>query len=68
MQKGKCDGYSREKQHKIARDAAAECITLLKNENDVLPITGKKYKKIGVFGEAARRPVIMGGREFADFA
>ena len=61
MQKGKCDGYSREKQHKIARDAAAECITLLKNENDVLPITGKKYKKIGVFGEAARRPVIMGG-------
>lgn len=60
MQKGKCE-YSREVQHQVARDAAAECITLLRNDDNVLPINGKKYKKIGVFGKAAERPVIMGG-------
>lgn len=60
MKKGKSE-YSREVQHQVARDAAAECITLLRNDDNVLPINGKKYKKIGVFGKAAERPVIMGG-------
>ena len=60
MQKGKCE-YSREAQHQLARDTAGECITLLRNVDNVLPITGKKYKKIGVFGKAAEQPVIMGG-------
>lgn len=60
MQKGKCE-YSREEQHKLAQDAAAECITLLRNDDNVLPINGKKYKKVGVFGPGAGRPVIMGG-------
>lgn len=59
MQKGKTE-YSRKAQHEIAREAAGECITLLKNDGDVLPLTNKKYKKIGVFGAAAKRPVIMG--------
>lgn len=59
MQKGKCQ-YSREAQHEAAKKAAEECITLLKNDDDVLPITAKKCKKIGVFGRAAERPVIMG--------
>lgn len=60
MQQEKTE-YSREVQHKFAQNAAAECITLLKNDDNVLPINGKKYKKIGVFGNAAERPVVMGG-------
>lgn len=60
MQKGKCE-YSRDAQHKIAQATASECITLLKNDDNVLPIKNKKYKKIGVFGKAAERPVVMGG-------
>ena len=60
MQKTEKFVYSREKQHETAKQIAGECITLLKNDDDVLPITNNKYKKIGVFGEAAQRPAIMG--------
>lgn len=54
--------YNRNKQHEIAYRAAVEAITLLKNEDDILPITGKKYKKIDVrgLGLFAEKPKIMG--------
>ncbi len=53
--------YDRAEQHKKAYDAACECITLLKNDNDVLPITKEKYKKVVFFGNSLTEPVFMGG-------
>ncbi len=52
--------YNRKKQHEIATDIAADGITLLKNKDNVLPITNKKYKKIAVIGEYAKNPLICG--------
>jgi len=57
----KPDGsYDRDRQHKVAREVAGAGVVLLKNENKVLPLTSKKYKKIACIGEFARRPVIGG--------
>ena len=53
--------YDRSVQHEGAYKAACECITLLRNDNDILPITKAKYKKIAILGEAAKKPVFMGG-------
>ncbi len=53
-------GYDRYKQHKIAQEIAADGVVLLKNDNDVLPITAKKYKKITVVGEYAASALIGG--------
>lgn len=52
--------YDRDSQHKIAADLAADGIVLLKNEDNVLPITKEKYKKITVFGEYATKPLTCG--------
>lgn len=52
--------YDRERQHRIAREIAEESIVLLKNENNLLPLNGKKYRKITVIGEYAEKPVISG--------
>ena len=54
-----CD-YDRDKQHKIARQLAADGTVLLKNENNVLPLTNEKYKKIAVVGDYAIEPLIAG--------
>lgn len=56
----KLESYSRDRQHEIVQEAAAECITLLKNDNKVLPINAQKYKKILVVGRLAEKPVIFG--------
>ncbi|MBO5454852.1 MAG: glycoside hydrolase family 3 C-terminal domain-containing protein [Clostridia bacterium] len=61
MWKGKPENYSRKQQHEMARQISREGITLLKNDDDVLPVTNKKYKKIAIFGCGAERPTIMGG-------
>lgn len=52
--------YDRKKQHATMQRLAAETMTLLKNDKDVLPVTNKKYKKIGVYGKHAERPTAMG--------
>lgn len=49
-----------EKHHSFARQVAAESITLLKNDNDVLPVTEEKYKKIAIIGEFAIAPRFQG--------
>ena len=56
-------GYDRKAQHAVAYRAAAEAVTLLKNEDGLLPITGKKYRKIDVrgLGLFAEKPKIQGG-------
>lgn len=58
----KCaDKYDREKQHQDSYKVAKEAITLLKNDNNILPVTKEKYKKIFVLGGWAEKPQIMGG-------
>ncbi len=46
--------------HALARKVASEAATLLKNENDVLPINKLKYKKIAIIGEFAKNPRYQG--------
>lgn len=53
--------FDREKQHMYAYEVASEAITLLKNENDILPINKEKYKRIIIVGSWAKKPQIMGG-------
>lgn len=58
----KCkDEFDRQRQHNDAYEVASEAITLLKNENDILPITKEKYKKLFVLGGWAEKPHVMGG-------
>ncbi len=52
--------YDREKQHEIASKIASSGIVLLKNKDEMLPITPEKYKKIAVIGEYAISPLING--------
>ena len=40
---------------------ALESITLLKNDNNILPINREKVKKLAIIGEFAAMPVIQGG-------
>ena len=51
---------SRQERHKLCRKAEEEAIVLLKNDNNLLPITKEKYKSIAVVGEFAVNPVITG--------
>lgn len=49
-----------EANRKIARQAASEVITLLKNENNLLPLNAKKLKSIAVIGPNANRSLLGG--------
>jgi beta-glucosidase len=60
-QKRSVEPYHRSEQHEVAYQCAVEAITLLKNEQAILPIQTENYKGIAVFGEFAKNPVIMGG-------
>ncbi|OQB12681.1 MAG: Thermostable beta-glucosidase B [Firmicutes bacterium ADurb.Bin193] len=55
------ESYDAKKHISLAKEAALEAITLLKNENDILPISKEKVKKIAVIGSFAENPVIQGG-------
>ena len=46
---------------KIASDVAKEGIVLLKNDQNILPLNPKLYKKILVVGENATRKMTLGG-------
>lgn len=52
--------YDRARQHALARKIAADGIVLLKNENNALPLTAKKYKRVAVMGEYAVSPLLSG--------
>jgi beta-glucosidase len=45
--------------HALAAEAAAECIVLLKNEDDALPL--RRHGTVAVIGGLARRPRLQGG-------
>jgi beta-glucosidase len=50
----KADSIVRCKKHQeIALEAARKAVTLLKNKDNVLPLSDKEIKKIGIFGPAA---------------
>ncbi len=51
----------RKKSHEDVTDIARDAITLLKNDDNILPIKKGKYKKIGVVGKFAETPMIAGG-------
>jgi beta-glucosidase len=46
--------------HEFARKVSAEAATLLKNENQILPLSIQKYKKIALIGEFAANPRFQG--------
>lgn len=46
---------------KVAADVAKEGIVLLKNDQNILPLNAKLYKKILVVGENATRRMTLGG-------
>ncbi len=51
--------WDKEADHAFAREAAAECMVLLKNERQVLPL--KKESKVALIGEFAMKPRFQGG-------
>lgn len=51
--------WDKEADHAFAREAAAECMVLLKNEHQVLPL--KKDSRVAIIGEFAERPRFQGG-------
>ncbi|MDD2981033.1 MAG: glycoside hydrolase family 3 C-terminal domain-containing protein [Hespellia sp.] len=50
--------FDQEKHHQVAKKAAAECIVLLKNEEDILPL--KKGLSTAVIGDFAQTPRYQG--------
>lgn len=54
------DIYATDESRQIALDAARECIVLLKNENNMLPLDSRKYKRILVTGPNADNQAILG--------
>ncbi len=60
----KKEPYDRAEQHRIAYEAAKECITLLRNDDNILPLKPENFGKEGklvVFGRGAEDPIFMGG-------
>jgi len=51
--------YDKEAHHKLAREVASECMVLLKNEEEILPL--KKGSHIAVIGAFANTPRYQGG-------
>ncbi|KAH8551262.1 glycoside hydrolase family 3 domain protein [Umbelopsis sp. PMI_123] len=54
-------GIDKEEHRQIIRQAGAESIVLLKNENNVLPLDASKLKKIAIIGPNSKEAVITGG-------
>lgn len=51
--------FDREKDHVLARKAAGECMVLLKNDAEILPLS--KTAKLAFIGEFAAKPRYQGG-------
>ena len=51
--------FDREADHQLARKLAAQCMVLLKNENNLLPLDGKK--PVAFLGAFAKEPRFQGG-------
>ncbi|KAG2181543.1 hypothetical protein INT44_008358 [Umbelopsis vinacea] len=55
------EGIDKEEHRQIIRQAGAESIVLLKNENNILPLDASKLKKIAIIGPNAQQAIVMGG-------
>nr|NNM90670.1 glycosyl hydrolase [Bacilli bacterium] len=51
--------YSQEEHHQLARQVASECMVLLKNDRDILPL--QKDGSLGLIGAFAKTPRYQGG-------
>lgn len=51
--------FDQTEHHQLARKAAAECMVLLKNDDNILPL--KKQGRVAVIGEMAYKPRYQGG-------
>ncbi len=51
--------WDMEKQHRMAAEFAAECMVLLKNEDDILPLS--REDDVAFIGEFAEKPRFQGG-------
>lgn len=58
-QQAKDESFSVDEHHKLAREVASECIVLLKNENDLLPLSSD-IDSLAVIGELAEKPRYQG--------
>ena len=58
------DIYATPENRAVALEVARECIVLLKNENNILPLDKKKYKRILVTGPNADNQSILGDWSF----
>ena len=58
------DIYATSENRSIALDAARECIVLMKNEGNILPLDRTKYKRILVTGPNADNQSILGDWSF----
>jgi len=56
-----CGNFVTPEHSKVAADVAKEGIVLLKNDQNILPVNPKLYKKILVVGENATRKMTIGG-------
>ncbi len=52
--------FDPEAHHQLARRAAGECITLLKNDGDLLPLEGARLTEIALIGAFAKEPRYQG--------
>ncbi|MEZ4884139.1 MAG: glycoside hydrolase family 3 C-terminal domain-containing protein [Chitinophagales bacterium] len=52
--------FNAEEHHTLAQKAAAESIVLLKNEDNILPISSKRFKSFAVIGDFAEYPRYQG--------
>lgn len=53
--------YDKQAHHVLARQAAGECVILLKNQDDILPLRKESLKNIAVIGAFAKTPRYQGG-------
>lgn len=51
--------YSKDEHHSIAREVVRECMVLLKNEDNVLPL--KEVESVAIIGAFAKKPRYQGG-------
>jgi len=59
--KNRANDYNVTEHHSLAKKAALESITLLKNEDGILPVIKDKVKTVSIIGKFAENPVIQGG-------
>ncbi|TCL62384.1 beta-glucosidase [Hydrogenispora ethanolica] len=58
---GRAKQYDLQRHHALAKAGAIEAITLLKNEDDLLPIRRDRAQKVVIIGGLAEKPAFEGG-------